>query len=430
MFVKKDVLWFIIYKIVLDLTYIYIHKDLFGYYGFGFTLNISKQIISWGLFIIVVVCISSKAINCRTLFLYTTMCLGLTPTFIYYEYNTEAKTWMLLVQVIMLLITDILMNKVGLFGNVKIKKISYSSQLVRFLAGFILIIYFVYTFMQYGMPVFDLLSFENVGIIRENSSISTLMGIVQNLICKILGPILMMILFFKKKWISFLLVLIVQLYTYAITGFKTFLFIPVVIIALLVFHKVDINRLMLRALPIVCICCNLIYLLLDESYPYALINERVLFLPAKIKFAYFDYFSKHEFVLFSQSTIGTLFGLESSYTQSIPNLIGAVYFNKPEMWTNTGFMADAYSNMGIIGMLLIAVFLSSILSLIDASLKGNNPKLNRGIMGMFLLFFISLNDGSAITVFFSGGMIFALFLVCIISFKDIDNSRKIKNNMK
>ena len=397
---KKNVLWFVIYKIVLNITYVYIHKDLYGYYGFGFEPSIAKKLISWFLFIILVTCISSKTVNCRTLFLYTTMCLGLTPAFVYYENNPDAETWMIVAQAVVLLIMHIIMNKLSVFQSIKFKKISHSSQSVRFVVVLILGLYFVYAVAQYGMPSFELLSFDSVGIIRENSNMSTLMVIVQNLVCRVVGPISMMLLFFKKKWGAFLLVLIVQLYTYSVTGFKTFLFIPVVVISLLVFQKLDINRLMLRALPIVCIGCSLLYLLFDEIYPYALINERVLYLPAKIKFAYFDYFSKHDFAFFSQTTIGSLFGIESSYTESIPNLIGRVYFNRPEMWTNTGFMADAYSNMGIIGMLIIAVFLSLVLLLIDACLRDNDPILNRGILGMLLLFFISLNDGSAITVFF------------------------------
>ena len=415
---KKDVLWFAIYKIVLDLTYVFIHKDLYAYYGFGFEPDALKTVISWVLFVVVAFCISSKRTNCRTLFLYTVMCLSLTPVFVYYQYNPEAKTWMLVAQAAMLVIMDIIMNRVNWFANFTVKKASYSSKFLRGSVFIILAVYFAFVFLKNGMPSFDMLSFENIGEIRENSDASLLLGLVQNVICKIVIPVLMMIFFLKRKWIPFVFVLIIQLYTYTVTGFKTFLFIPVVIIGLSIFYKLDINRLMLRALPIVCICCSLLYLWFDEIYPYALINERVLFLPAKIKFAYFDYFSANEFAYFSQTTFGMLFGSESAYTQPIPNIIGDVYFGKPDMWTNTGFMADAYSNMGIFGMLLISVALAFILSWVDMTLKGNDVKLNRGILGMFLLFFISLNDGSAITVFFSGGMVLAVLMTSFIAFRD------------
>lgn len=422
MFKKKDALWFVVLKIVLNLTYICLHKDLFGYYGFDFDLNIYKTVISWVLFVFVAVCISSNTFNCRTLFLYTTMCLGLTPAFVYYEYNIEAETWMLVSQAAMLLLMHFLMNKTQLFMRFKVKKLPYYSSTVRFFAGSALVLYFLYAFIKYGIPRFDLLSFETVSEIRHDSSISTLMSIVQNFVCRVLGPIMMMLLFMRKKWVSFCLVLIVQLYTYSVTGFKTFLFIPLVVIALSFFDKLDVNKLMLRAIPIVCVLCSLVYVIFDQIYPYALVNERVLFLPAKIKYSYFDYFSQNKFVYFSQSTIGLLLGIESTYKTAIPNLIGDVYFNKPEMWTNTGFMADAYSNMGFMGMLLIAVFLSALISLADIFMAENDSKLNRGLMGMFLIFFISLNDGSAITVFFSGGMIFALLTVCMISFKSTELS--------
>ena len=133
---------------------------------------------------------------------------------------------------------------------------------------------------------------------------------------------------------------------------------------------------------------------------------------------------------FSQSTIGKLLGLRSSYVQNIPNLIGEVYFDKPNMWTNTGFMADAYSNMGAFGMFIIAIFVSLVVSMADGFLADSNKKVSRGIHGVFLLFFISLNDGSAISVFFSGGMIFALIIAGLVSFNDGDEIKACEKRLR
>lgn len=427
---KKDVLWFIIYKIVMDCTYAFLHKDLYGYYGFGFEVDALKLLVSWTFFLISVVCISSNVVNCRTIFLYTTMCLGMTPVFVYYQFNVEAKTWMVFLQTATLLLMDFIMNKLTVIKPIRNRKIPHTSRNLKWAVTAAIVLFFVMSFAKYGLPDFSQLSFSNIGAVRKNAQVSTLMNIVQNIMCKIVCPLTMMMLFTKKKWFYFIAVLGVQLYVYSVTGFKTFLFVPVVVIGLTLFSKWDFTGLMVRALPFVCVCCTLIYVFFGQIYPYALINERVLFLPAKIKFAYFDYFSQHDFVYFSQSTIGKLLGLRSSYVQNIPNLIGEVYFDKPNMWTNTGFMADAYSNMGAFGMFIIAIFVSLVVSMADGFLADSNKKVSRGIHGVFLLFFISLNDGSAISVFFSGGMIFALIIAGLVSFNDGDEIKACEKRLR
>lgn len=420
---KKTLFWFIVFKIVLDLTYAFIQADVYGYYGFDFKPDLLRWLLSWGLYLVVGGFILCKKTNCSTIFVYTIYMLSLAPCFVYYEYNCEVEFWMLLVQALALMLMHIVMNKLAPIVKIKNKKIPYNSKKLTFFIAAVVGVYFVYTFMQYGIPVFSSLSWENISIIRANSNISTLMAVIQNLLCRIVCPIVLMLLFKKKKWGLFVLVLMVPLYTYSVTGFKTYLFISLVLIAVLILPKINLKRLITYALPGVSVLCSILYVGFGQIYPYALINERVLFLPAKIKFAYFDYFSQHEFIYFSQNTIAKILGVESNYSQNIPNLIGEIYFNKPEMWTNTGFMADAYANLGVFGIILVSIFMAVVISWVDMTIECESRDVHLGIQAMFLLYYISLNDGSAISIFFSGGMLFAVLLVMFISFNDTPRKR-------
>ena len=413
---SKSVFWFIVYKIVLDLTYAFLHKDLFGYYGFGFEPDMLRWVLSWTLYLLVVFCVASNKTNFGTLFVYTVFMLSLVPCFVYYEYNSAVKFWMLLVQALALIFMHVLMDKLAPKVKIKSSKIPYTSKNLKVVVVIMLLGYFAYAFKQYGLPSFSSLSWEGISDIRANSSMSTLMAILQNFLCRIVCPIMLMILFKTRRWIGFALVLTVQLYTFAITGFKTYLFIPLVLIAVSILSSINLNRLMTFALPGVSVLCSLMYVVFGQVYPYALVNERVLFLPAKIKFAYFDYFSTHKFVYFSQSTFAKLLGFESNYSENIPNLIGDVYFGRPEMWTNTGFMADAYANLGVLGVFLVAALLALIIMWVDITIECNSADILIGLQSMFLLYYVSLNDGAAISVLFSGGMMFAVLLILIISF--------------
>lgn len=425
---SKSVFWFIVYKIVLDITYAFLHKDLFGYYGFGFDPDLLRWVLSWTLYLFVAFCVASNKTNFGTIFVYTVFMLSLVPCFVYYEYNSDVKYWMLFVQALALVFMHILMDKLAPRVKIKSRKIPYTSKKLKTVVVLVLLAYFVYVFKQYGLPSLSSLSWENISEIRANSSMSTIMSILQNLLCRIVCPIMLMILFKRRKWIGFGLVLMVQLYTFMITGFKTYLFIPLVLIAVSILSSINLKRLMTFALPGVSVLCSLLYVVFGQIYPYALVNERVLFLPAKIKFAYFDYFSTHDFVYFSQSTIAKLFGFESNYSENIPNLIGEVYFGRPEMWTNTGFMADTYANLGVFGVFLVAALLALIIMWVDITIECNSADILLGLQSMFLLYYVSLNDGAAISVLFSGGMMFAVLLILFVSFnKESPQKSRMRN---
>ena len=163
---------------------------------------------------------------------------------------------------------------------------------------------------------------------------------------------------------------------------------------------------------------------------YALINERVLFLPAKIKNCYFDFFSRNDFVWFSQSSFAKILNIQSNYSENIPNLIGDLYFNRPDMWTNTGFIADAYANAGILGIAFICLLLVFVLLSARKHISYIHNSYKKVIEILFVLYFISLNDGGAISVLFSGGMLILLILIMVIDFNVRVKTKYIFNNNK
>ena len=85
-----------------------------------------------------------------------------------------------------------------------------------------------------------------------------------------------------------------------------------------------------------------VFFIIRNNMFAAIVFNRLLFLPAKIKFAYFDFFSTNEYIYFSQSSIASILGIPSNYPINVMYLIGGEYFNDSGMWTNTGFLADAY----------------------------------------------------------------------------------------
>lgn len=418
---KSELFLLLLYKAALDIVYLTLQNKLFGYYGFGLTFSAGKMCAGWALYLVGILLLRTKTYELTDVFTVTIFLLSLAPCIVYYEFNEEAQFWMVSSQLLFLALIQLIF-RIPSLGVMKIKglKISYRNSLLRYGVTAVLLAYFAFMVVTNGLPSLSQLSFENISEVRAASSSSALLSMIQNIVCKIICPIYILIAFREKKTTPLILAVMVVLYSYAVTGFKTYLFILAVVFGVSFFPKLNLKKTIIFGLPAAVIGIAVLYLFTNNTMVYALINERVIFLPAKIKIAYFDYFSVNPFVNFSQSTIGKLFGIPGTYTEQIPNLIGRVYFNRPEMWTNTGFLADAYSNLGYAGMAIISVFVAFIIRAASNQLKTTDIRMKKCIEVLYLISFISLNDGGAISVIFSGGMIFILILLALIDFSERD----------
>ena len=91
---------------------------------------------------------------------------------------------------------------------------------------------------------------------------------------------------------------------------------------------------------------------------------RIVFIPSQINFFYFDYFSLYPHMLWAESKIS--FGLVSSeLPMGVMKYIGGMMTGNFEIAANTGWVANAYMNANIIGIILYAAIIGIIYSFID-----------------------------------------------------------------
>ena len=414
-----DFILFIIYKIALDIIYDCYQYRLFGYYGFSYDYDFIRLILGWVLYIISAYSIKRKKSELSDVFVYTVLMLSIAPCIVFYEYNASCKFWMVACQVIVLVFMDFFISRpTWVVIKMPFPKVSYKNTLLRIIMTCFIMAFLAYLVYCYGFPSLSEITFSNISKIRASYNGSIMLTIIENVICKIICPLYMLIALKEKKYIAFCFALFVCMYSYAITGYKTFLFIPVIVVGVSFLPKLDLKKCILIGLPLVITIVGVLYAITENIMLYGLVNERVIFLPAKIKIAYFDYFSNNEYVYFSQSTIARILGFVSNYSENIPNLIGRVYFNRPEMWTNTGFMADAYSNLGYFGMITISLIVVFIIRIAEQQMKSLSFRMKKSMESLFLIYFISLNDGGAISIIFSGGMIVIIIIMITISFSE------------
>lgn len=90
--------------------------------------------------------------------------------------------------------------------------------------------------------------------------------------------------------------------------------------------------------------------------------RRALFVPTLLNIHYYDYFSKNP-PDYYMGNFMRLFGFSSKYTRiygSIPKLIGLEYFRGSSMYANNGLFSDAWSELGIPGLVILPFFLVAV----------------------------------------------------------------------
>ena len=198
------------------------------------------------------------------------------------------------------------------------------------------------------------------------------------------------------------------IYIFFTTTFKSILFTPVLIIGIFLlnnFKKISFYNLLMKHLyKAILIFCIIDYFLIFPIFNTIFIR-RIFFLPVLISEKYYIYFNENGFTFFSDLPFfDSLFA--NPFTYSIPKTIGS-YFIYREGYMNASFLADAYSKLGLISVVLYIILLRLVISFADSNRSNTDEFL---IFSLVVIPFIALANSSLTTVLFSHGLLLALFV--------------------
>lgn len=408
------------YKLLLEIIYSISIVKLFAYARYENNPIVMNVIIGWFCFLILLAVLPKKDFKISSFANYIIFFISIIPNIILYEFgNCGFRIHGIICGAFLL---QCLILRMNIFDDIhfkKIRRVKYDSQLFQKIFWCIFGIIAVCIVALFGMPDLNHIGLDNISFVRANGNYGKLVSISLTFLGKIIIPVTVAVAIKDRKWMILLIALMLQGYIYSVTGVKTYLFNVVIVILYMLYWSKNQIRYITCGIGTLTLVAYLGYLMTGKVIIIGIIPTRFLFLPAQIKIAYFDFFSRHPFLWYSENTIGKILGLDTVYDESIKNVIGRIYFGKPEMWTNTGYVADAYSNGGVVNVIVIVILLSLILKIFDHLISGRvNVFLANALV---MLFAISLNDGGLIYVMGTGGMLVALLLFVFI---DFDNSKE------
>lgn len=214
----------------------------------------------------------------------------------------------------------------------------------------------------------------------------------------------------KNKTLSLFFFLIIAL-SFGIAGSKHIVFLLFISLIGFFFVKTyKISKLFIWLFIIILLFSIIEIKVFDTIFSTLFFSFRIMFIPSKLHYVYYEFFSTRELDYFRQSLFKWL--LQSPYNDNIGMLMTeyetGVVTSLTSGRSNNGMFSDAYFNLGFIGILVFPFFLVVILKLLEGASKGLSPNL---LFSITLSVFMSLLSlPLTVSLFSSGIIIMIIFL--------------------
>jgi hypothetical protein len=216
----------------------------------------------------------------------------------------------------------------------------------------------------------------------------------------VLNPALMLLSARRRSLLLAAAALVMQLLLFGMTGFRAFLFIPLLLLGFyLLGGRRHTAALALVTMMAVVGLALLLYAWLDEPLIPVLLVDRVVVIPAEIHYWYYDFFGVHgqATLQLSQSFLAPLGA--SHYGTPIAEVIGWKYLGLAAS-ANVGLFGDAFANFGFSGCVIYAMLFALLLKVVDAAGRGADPRVAAALVAMPA--FLLVNSGLLTTLLTHG----------------------------
>jgi hypothetical protein len=265
---------------------------------------------------------------------------------------------------------------------------------------FILLVYYN------GYPNLDAFDIEKVYEVRAVFNSSQLIERIQSVYTFIIVPILIANLIKERLFLHLFLLIVFILFIYLTSGGKT-----IIAVALLsTFSYIFLARgVFISSIAVLLISLCGFLLFFESTYEHYLVF-RPLIIPAWLSFVYYDFFSAHDLLIFSEVFPALI---TPSYDMSSAEVVGEYLFHdKGGSWANSGYIGSSYANLGFIGIVIDTIILSLVLMAFNALYSLTKYKQELLIV-TFIFGVLSAHIG-LYTLLWSRGFIFIVLLFWVI----------------
>lgn len=395
----------IVYRLILDFTYI-AASEIYSYRGVEFDFNIVKYIISWGYLLMLLPFVFQNKENVGSMIMQMLFVMLVIPVFTVYAMKNRSDVFVIML-VVCFLIQCLLINSSPQAKD--IIRIRHGQIMLHVLLLSITVVTYGILLMKNRIS-FDVLDFSAaIYDIRENVNYGiSLIRYTSVWQFRVINPYYMVYGLKKKNFKIVFLFCMLQVVIYLILARKEILFGPFLILGIYVIKKYfDFRSIFLIGLSGLTFVCYAVLKITSWKLPFAIVPIRLLFDPALIDFMFYEQFSTNlPKLLYSESHLGQLFGIEYPYDKPSGWVVNNIYFPAIEAEANTGYLSYSYANAGFLGMLLVSILLVLILKLLDKETE------NKVFAFAFCAYSFSiLVNGGLLTTLLTGGILLIIIVL-------------------
>ena len=412
---------FCLYRFFLSLVYEHGVVPTYGYLGYTADLNYITDLICWQIFLVYAVRLIFIGNDGDTVFsktvVYTLFLMIYTPfsvaiSYGMYDFRFAVANniyWFVLI----FFLAACSRKKLGpvprlVAGNYKIGERFIN--IFGFLSlGVIIMISWRYTRFRINLSILNVYDLRTEAL---NYNLPTLVRYLFGW-TRIINSICLCISLIRRKKIMSLVYFFNQVLSFGIDGMKSSMFILVLDILIYIMYRMHMYRnefsLLAFGFNAASVGALLEMVVLHSKWLIFLLFYRMEFLPVRISYHFYDFFTTHEPDYFRTSFL-RLFGAKSPYN-SINYMISGVYSGDYTSQANNGLISDAITNMGYVGIIVMPVILVLFFRFFDQCSQGINKYL---VLALGLYCAMTMSNMFFFPSLLTGGWLVALVIVTFI----------------
>lgn len=364
--INKNVVLFLFssffFKVLLEISYVNVISENFGYQGYYVNFNVFNYVLSWMIFMCGFFVVKDRIQKVSDYFFVTAFLGFLTPISVLYGYDSDRSFFPVFVSLMAILFTNFISKtKLITFRNTPVFKNGLDIVVaVSVISVVFLIFWYFVSGVSFNLDLSKVYDFRDV---NAEKSASGIFSYTNNWTYKIFNMTLFSLSLLYRRYFFAVLVLVVQVYFYAASAHKSVLFFPLIILSIwFYFRRTNSLVIVPVAFSLVIISTLISYYLLGDLFLSSLFSRRVFIVPANLTYVYFDFFSYNQHVYWSNSIFSSF--LTYPYDLSLSHVVGR-FMGSEALGANNGFVASGYAHAGLLGVLFYALLIGFILKFVN-----------------------------------------------------------------
>ena len=396
----------LLFWLALEVGYRVFVNKYFEYAGFTMTFSIKY----WEALVIffVLTYISPTILKKPSDFLIIIFLFGfITPVLVFYSLADQERIHLYII-LLGYVITNFLRNgKIYKLPSVKQgKEIALS---ILFFGPLIVTLWFIFSGAINNIN----LDIRKVYELRTETGViinTKIMGYLNFWSYKVFGPILISFFIWKKKYNLLILICLLHIFWFSISGNRAIIFFPILIVFFWIFFLKNNSLSIIPVLLSSVIFISLLVFFMYDNFLFpSLFIRRTFFSPAFLTFTYYDFFSVREFVYWSNSITASF--INYPYNLYPAKLIGD--YLETNGHANTSFLATGFMHAGLFGVVFYSILVGYLLRLID-SMGKNYTQILIAVSAIIVPFNSLVKGADLPTALFSHGIIVGIIILFLL----------------